>query len=142
MIAAFLGLILLLSAGCAPEKAAMSGTMQLSLDQPSRDLAVPAEVAADPPRAVVIAVTRNDNPAGRAFLIVAELLPPGRPPVRVGTISPHPADQPGRYVLSWKRAAARVGPDARLRLSLRPLRPTETGTIAADLTVTWSQETR
>lgn len=158
-VPAVLGLILVLAAGCAPADSDGSGdaaapkptvtqpsdpppsgvpaqTVRLSLAQPSRE-ATPPPAAAASAEAVTLVATNIDNPSDRAFLVVAELRSPGRPPVRLGTFSPYPADQPGRYVFDWTEPAARAGPGARLFLTLEPLRPAEAGDIALDVAARW-----
>lgn len=141
MIAVFISLMIAVGAGCAPR--AESGpvettSIRLSVDQPRQGVRVPAAVAAAPPDSVTLAVTSINNPTRRAFLIRSELRVAGRPPIPLGVIAPFPADQPGRFILAWSNVARRAGPDARLWLTLEPIRREEAGVIEADVSATWS----
>ncbi len=136
MTVAAIGLILAFTAACAPG-AGMTENVRLSLDRPERELsgALPRSIATAASPAVTVVVNHIENPARRAFFITVELSSPGRRPVRLGAVSPYPADKGGRYILSLKEGAQPM-PGADLHLRLQPLNPREQGDIAVDLSIT------
>lgn len=105
-------------------------TVTLTASAPRQELAISAPTPTSP-TTLMITVAVIDNPASQAFSVSAGVTCSGADARstegEIGSITPFPVSQPGRFVLSVPEASREVlGQSERrlsLRLSLQPIAP-------------------